>query len=246
MLVQMIILFFVTLLTGLMVYNVQELDSKRFKVILDFAGAYLFSITIIHILPEVFTESTGVRLIGLYVLLGYFMQLLLEYFTSGVEHGHLHSSDHGHKHSGFSTTSLLVALCIHALLEGSLMSHSESQHGNGSIPVLVGVLLHKMPAAFALMSVLICDKNIGKQAILLLILFALATPMGMILSNYLGEQQILSNEAFMIILAIVAGNFLHISTTIFFESSPEHDFNGKKLALSLLGAGVAIVAEFIV
>jgi hypothetical protein len=31
------------------------------------------------------------------------------------------------------------------------------------------------------------------------------------------------------IVALVSGNFLHISTTIVFESSPEHHFNARKL-----------------
>jgi hypothetical protein len=43
----------------------------------------------------------------------------------------------------------------------------------------------------------------------------------------------------------VCGNFLHISTTIVFESSPEHRFNAKKMAVAVFGALVAVAVEYI-
>jgi hypothetical protein len=43
----------------------------------------------------------------------------------------------------------------------------------------------------------------------------------------------------------VSGNFLHISTTIVFESSPEHHFNARKLTVAILGALVAVGVEYI-
>jgi len=45
------------------------------------------------------------------------------------------------------------------------------------------------------------------------------------------------------LFAFVAGNFLHISTTIFIESSPEHKWSGQKIVVGLLGAGLAVFAE---
>ena len=41
-------------------------------------------------------------------------------------------------------------------------------------------------------------------------------------------------------MALVIGIFLHISTTILFESSEEHRFNYYKLITILLGAGLAL------
>jgi hypothetical protein len=46
------------------------------------------------------------------------------------------------------------------------------------------------------------------------------------------------------VYALVCGNFLHISTTIVFESSPAHRFNGKKLTVAVLGALVAVAIEY--
>jgi hypothetical protein len=49
-----------------------------------------------------------------------------------------------------------------------------------------------------------------------------------------------------VIYGIVSGTFLYISTTIFFETSPGHHFNLKKLMFALGGAILAIAVEMII
>jgi hypothetical protein len=43
-------------------------------------------------------------------------------------------------------------------------------------------------------------------------------------------------------MAVVVGIFLHISTTILFESSENHRFNLIKFVVILMGAGFAVVS----
>ena len=43
-----------------------------------------------------------------------------------------------------------------------------------------------------------------------------------------------------ILLAIVVGMFLHISTTIIFETNENHRFNLAKLTAILLGVGLSV------
>ena len=88
-----VLLLFVTAFgAGIAVFLIPELNKEKFKAILSFSGAYLFSITVIHILPELFHESSNPIQAGIFVLMGFFLQMMLEYFTSGVEHGHIHHS----------------------------------------------------------------------------------------------------------------------------------------------------------
>jgi zinc and cadmium transporter len=77
-----------------------------------------------------------------------------------------------------------------------------------------------------------------------LFIFSLASPVGIISSTLLHENQYFSEEFFAILFAIVSGNFLHISTTIFFESSPNHNFSGRKLFVAAGAAIIAMLAEF--
>lgn len=246
----MTIPFFVLLITafgaGLLYFAFPGLKGKHIKLPLVFAGSYLFSVTVIHILPELFHSDMNGSLLGFYVLVGFFLQLILEFFTSGVEHGHIHK--HSHKGS-FAYLGLMIALCLHAFMEGTLLAHPNALHDHDShdnTALLLGIVFHKMPAAFALTAVIMHDLGKKRKAVLLLLIFSLASPFGLLAGDWMADQAWVSDEQFAILFAIVSGNFLHISTTIFFESSPEHKFNFKKLAVSLLGAGLAASAELLI
>ncbi|MDQ3392815.1 MAG: ZIP family metal transporter [Bacteroidota bacterium] len=239
-------LFFTALFAGLLVLLIPKGKEFNIKLTLVFAGSYLFSITIIHILPELFSGDHTPAGIGIFILLGFFLQLLLEYFTAGVEHGHLHHTSHSnHNHVHVSPIVLLSALCLHAFLEGTLLSHPSDLHQhNDAKALLLGIIIHKMPAAFALMTVLLYELKNRNKAIIYLVIFCLASPLGLLTSHIFNQNELISESSFTILYAVVGGNFLHISTTIFFESSPEHKFNAKKLGISLLGAMIAVLAEY--
>ena len=243
MIINILILFATALCAGLAVFLIPNLDQKRFKIILAFSGAYLFSITVIHILPELFHESKNITLVGIYVLAGFFLQMILEYFTSGVEHGHIHTHQ---EDKSIVPYSMLISLCLHAFLEGSLLVHPghEHHHQHEEVqPLLFGLILHKIPEAFALMSVLVFRIE-RKYALILLVVFSATSPAGLILSDVLLHDKLISNDIFTILFALVAGNFLYISTTIFFETSPNHKFKAQRLGISVLGAAAAVIAEF--
>ncbi|MBT1704250.1 ZIP family metal transporter [Chryseosolibacter indicus] len=257
---KLLVLFFAPLLSGLLIFLVPKGKSTNFKLLLVFAGSYLFAITVIHILPELYRNSSALEFIGIFVLAGFFLQQLLEYFTSGIEHGHLHAAHihqphdivddrHSHTHSQepVSALVLLLALCIHAFLEGSMLAQpaSHDHAGYDFNAILLGIALHRAPAAFALMTVLTYSLGTKRKALPYLFIFSIAAPMGLLISSYLSDNNILSASALVYLYALVSGNFLHISTTIVFESSPEHRFNVRKLTVAIFGALVAIGVEII-
>ncbi len=255
MAIKLIVLFFTPLLAGLMVYLVPSAKGSNFKLLLVFAGSYLFSITVTHILPQLYLQNSEVELIGLFVLAGFFLQQLLEYFTSGVEHGHVHTHDHEHDHSHHhshthqtvSALVLLAALCVHAFLEGSMLAQPATiGFGYDVNAVLLGIALHRAPAAFALMTVLASQLHSKRKAIPYLIGFSVAAPVGLFISSYFIESNVMSDTSLIYLYALVSGNFLHISTTIVFESSPEHRFHAKKLAVAVVGALVAVAVEYLI
>lgn len=257
MVIKLIVLFFTPLIAGLTVYLVPSARGSSFKLLLVFAGSYLFSITVTHILPELYRQNMEVELIGLFVLAGFFLQQLLEYFTSGVEHGHIHTQDHhdhdhhnhhhGHAHQTVSAIVLLAALCVHAFLEGSMLAQPLNKgFGYDVNAVLLGIALHRAPAAFALMTVLASQLHSRRKAIPYLLGFSIAAPFGLLISSYFVESNVMSDTSLIYLYALVSGNFLHISTTIVFESSPEHRFHAKKLAVAIVGALVAVAVEYII
>ena len=236
-----LLLISVALLGGLIAFFQPKLDGGYYKLSLVFAGAYLFSITIIHILPELFNASDNPSVLGMLVLGGFFMQQVLEFISKGVEHGHVHVHEKGHKHLESSAILAFVALGLHAFLEGGMLANS----GRGSSnTLLLGVLIHKAPEAFALVSVLICEMSKKKSAFYLT-LFALASPLGLFLSQYLMAGDMVASVYFNYLFAVVCGNFLHISTTIVYESSSDHKFNARKMIVALVAAGIAVMGEMI-
>jgi zinc and cadmium transporter len=242
-----VILFITAFGAGMSAFFIPNIKESLFKLMLVFAGAFLVSITIIHILPELFYQSFNPSMIGLFVLIGFFMQYFLELMTSGVEHGHMHQPG-ANQHVHVSPFILLFGLGLHSIMEGSLLAHPSNLHDHGhasTTGLLLGIVLHKMPAAFALMSILsITTKNRAKL-IGYLTIFAIASPLGLIFSDYMTHNQFFSQQTIAIIFAIVSGNFLKISTTILFETAPLHRFNLGKIIVSGLGALFAIAVEFV-
>lgn len=215
---------------------------------LAFSGSYLFTITIIHLLPDVLRNTNGYG-VGYWVLAGFFLQLILELFSHGVEHGHIH---HHHGRVGSMPFLLLGSLFVHSFLEGSILvehrygTADHSHHANENFYlVLLGITLHHIPAAFALMSVLLSRLENFRKAFLWLLIFALGSPLGIIFSNTVLAQEAPDGLVYTALTGLVAGNFLHISTTILFETSPDHHFNRNKLVATLLGLVLAILGGFI-
>ena len=244
-----LLLFVTTLGAGIAPLFLPKVNSKAFHFALVFSGAYLFGITLMHLLPELYSGGVEATEVSLWILAGFFMQVLLDHYTSGVEHGHLHISDHDHHHKLSSLLVLLLAMGVHALLEGSLLAHPElgghqhgDQHNDG---LLIGIILHKMPAAFALMSLIMCGYKKLTWPVIFMVIFALATPAGMFLSEFLSHSVFANTKTMTIVFALVTGNFLHITTTIFFESNPGHKLRGTRLLVIILGTGLAVISEFL-
>lgn len=248
--INFLLLFLTAIIAGLLVFVAPVFREKYFKLVLVFAGSYLFSITILHIIPELFSEDYGIGEMGLYILLGFLLQQVLEFWSSGIEHGHIHKHQ---SETSKGVITLMTGLFIHAFLEGTLLSHGETVSGSGAElghvhsnnTVLLGIIMHKGPAAFALAAVLSSSLS-KKWTIVLLTIFALASPLGMFSSSLFIENGLLSRQGIGILYGLVTGGFLHISTTIFFESSPHHKFQLNKLLVTFLAAGLAVVSEYLI
>ena len=228
------------LLGGFLVTLLNKSKNEQvIKLMLAFSGGFLLSIAFIHFIPELY-EFHDFN-IGAYILVGFLIQLVLEFFSGGIEHGHVHA------HEGAKIPiALIVALSIHSLLEGvpigSQLSGIEiatSHHHGSDNSLLFGVLFHRLPVAIALMTLLIASKIKKTQAWLLLSVFSITTSIGLFLGYT--SSSIFKSGSVDIVLAVVVGMFLHISTTIIFETSENHKFNFLKLLTILGGCGLAFL-----
>ncbi|RYE21958.1 MAG: zinc/iron permease [Sphingobacteriales bacterium] len=227
---QIVLLFFSAFLGGMAVFLLKGASHKMLKLVLSFSGAYLFGITILHLIPDAYHGNDN--LVGVFILIGFIFQIVMEQFSEGIEHGHIHK--HNHDHVVFPV-GIMVSLCLHAFLEGMPIAEGHQNE------LVVGIALHHIPAAFALGSVLLASGQTRNRTALFIFLFAIMAPAGYYFSTELSNGGIGNlQQYFNRIMGVVIGIFLHISTTILFESSADHKFNLRKMIAVLLGIGIAL------
>ncbi|SVD64618.1 uncharacterized protein METZ01_LOCUS417472, partial [marine metagenome] len=153
-------------------------EPGKIKLITAFTGAYLMALTCLHLLPEVFagshdhlaeTQPPDTVILGAFVLLGFFLQIVLENFSGGIEHGHVH---HTRETVPFA---MIAGLCLHAFLEAMPLTHVTHAHGPH---LLVGIAVHKFPVSIVLLGMLLHNRSAQKRAYGLLAMFALMAPIG--------------------------------------------------------------------
>ena len=227
---QVFILFSSVFLGGILV----ELFKKQanLKLLLSFSGGYLLTIIFTHILPETY-ENIGSQA-GFFILGGFLLQIILEYFSKGVEHGHTHTHSIG---KSFPLI-LFISLSLHAFIEAIPLDHAG--HSHGSVNLFWGVFLHKVPVAIALLVVFKASGISTVKSWIYLGLFGIMAPLGLIFGEYLNQHfQFDTNW----IMAVAIGMFLHISTTIIFESSEAHKINFMKLISIIIGFALGLVVS---
>lgn len=195
------------------------------NLVLAFSGSFLLGITLLHLLPETFEEMG--RAAGRFLLIGFFLQLLIQRLTHGMEHGHIHQvhtgnpKEKGHeRHAHFPVLTIVIGLTAHAFMEGIPLGYNYRGSATSS-SLYFAVAAHKLPEAM-LVTTLIAQQKGTKSAWIFLTLFAAVTPMASIACVYLGQTYFFASRIIECVIPIVAGAFIHISTTIFFESGTRH------------------------
>ncbi|MEN0055144.1 MAG: ZIP family metal transporter [Mucilaginibacter sp.] len=227
---KVVLLFLSAFCGGISVFLFKGDNYKTLKLILSFSGAFLFGITVLHLIPDAYYGNDN--LVGVFILVGFLFQIVLEQFSDGIEHGHMHKPKHD---LAVFPLGIMVSLCLHAFLEGMPLAQGNQDQ------LVYGIALHHIPAAFALATVLLTNKQSKRNTIFFVVLFAIMAPAGYFFSTALSNGNIGNlQHYFNRIMGVVIGIFLHISTTILFESNADHRFNRRKMIAVLLGTVVAL------
>ena len=195
--------------------------KQNLKLLLAFSGSFLLSLTVIHLLPDVYESDN--KSVGIFIMCGLLFQIILEFFSKGAEHGHVH----GHDKLTQMPWLLFISLCIHALLEGFPVGRHHD--------LAYGIAIHHLPIAIILTTFFL-NAQLNKVALLIfMVTFAIMTPLGTLVSDSFP----ILNEYYTQITAVVIGILFHISSTIIFESSEGHKFNIAKVSMIILGIVLA-------
>ena len=228
--IQILVLMSSVLIGGILVGLVKR--PMSLKLLLSFSGGFLLTIIFTHILPESY-ELIGEKT-GYFILFGFLLQLVLEYFSRGAEHGHTHVHKDEKKRIIFPL-AIFISLSLHAFIESLPLEHDAHEHGSN---FFWGIFLHKIPVAIALKTILGALGVKGLKSWIYLGIFAIMSPLGLFVGHWLVDSQEIDPS---FIMAIAIGMLLHISTTIIFESSEGHKLNMLKLIAIILGFGGGVL-----
>ena len=188
------------------------------QLTLAFSGAFLLSITLFDLLPNIYLENVlndnyDQKLTGLMIMTGVLFQVILEFFSNNAKYDELDTNKNK------LPWVLLVSLSIHAFIEGFSIRIDQN--------ILYGIFIHKIPIAFIITTSLLSTKIKKFKILIFIIFFSLMTPLGTFVSN--NSNQLLNYSS--LIDSLVVGVLLHISTTILFKTSEGYKFNLVKMAL---------------
>lgn len=238
--VSILLLIAPIVLTGSIALSI-KINQTNLRLLLAFSAAYLFALAIIHLLPEAF-EGGHVKQMGLFIVLGFCIQLLIDTFSTGIEHGHVHL--HSSECKKQLPLGIIIGLFMHSFLEGlPIYNISPSQSSSINHQLIIGLALHNIPITLAFVSLLKEHESKLYKKWVLLLSFSVMSPLGYFFS-YLLQNYGFQNYAYFgqIAFAVVIGIFLHISTAILFETSEHHKYNRTKV---LFMAGGILLAYLI-
>lgn len=224
-----ILLLILSVLAGIILGKLFGKKEKFAKSLLVLSAGFLITICLNEVFPMVYTSTVSKNL-GIFVIVGVLLQMILEALTKGFEHGHFH---HHNDSKNILPVALMVGLFIHAFIEGIPLANEKEIFS----PYLLGILFHNLPISFILGAFLFnhSEGKTSRSSLLIVFLFALASPMGVLLGNYFNPNW----QPYY--LAIVGGIFLHISSVIIFESNKNHNINWSKIGLVILGISFALL-----
>ncbi len=170
----------------------------------------MLAVSLVHILPEALEETPY----AIYAFIGGFLLIyLIEEILTPHAHDHAHG-DHAHEdpHEHYDHVALIswIAIFIHTLFDGLGIRAGFGLSSEVGYIVLVGVAIHQIPVSLSLAAIFRESKFQKQVQLVFLILFALAAPIGFILSDLIltGISPLFTGLA----TALAGGSLLYVAT----------------------------------
>jgi zinc and cadmium transporter len=182
--------------------------SRRSLLIpVAFSGGILLGAAFFDMIPE--SAPLLGKWLGIPLLAGFLTIFVLERFVL-VHPYPEHAGAHGHARHIHLGITAYAGLSFHSLLDGLAISSTYNRPDLGGV-VLLAVLFHKIPDAFALASLLLLDRWTPRAIVGWMTLFAFSTPLGAILTWMAIAET--DNTMIGAAIALSAGTFLAVATS---------------------------------
>ena len=256
MIVTSLIFLLTTLVGGALFQVMGKRGIHDMSLFMAFGGAFIIGMSFLHLLPEAFAATPKA---GLFVLLGFVIQIFLEFLSNGIEHGHHHPHQHTddcHEKPVLRRIPWLafLSLALHATLESMpVIDHGHDHHGHVQGPLAMdmidwslvsGLVLHKVPVAMVLMAMMVGEHVPRRWAWALLAVFGLCPSVGMASFDRMFHNMATADATAFAgaMQGCVVGILMHIGTVVLFEAGEGHHFHPGKLMAVLAGLGLSLLA----
>lgn len=192
-------------LVGVFTLSIKQDRLKKYTFLLvSLAVGALLGDAFIHIIPEVFEESTNLVLSSLLVIAGIIIFFIIEKFLHWHHHGQDTQTNHVHPVGKL----VLISDGVHNLIDGLIIGASYFVGIEVGIATTVAVILHEIPQEIGDFAVLLHAGYTKKKALWLNFLSALLAVLGVVIACIFKT----SSETFAIwVLPIAAGGFIYIA-----------------------------------
>ena len=221
----LLLIFAISIIGGLLPL-VKSWSKDSFRLIISFGAGVLFGTCFFHMLPAI-TPFLGSN-VGIPIMIGFFIIYILEKFVM------VHTCEEDVCDFHTIGMSAFLGISFHSLLEGLSMGAGFIMQDIGFM-VFAAIVVHKFPSALSLTGILIQGEYKKNKIIQLILILALATPVGALISYFVLKEM---NE---IILAwaigISSGTFLYIASSdllpLVHQHNPRKYFNLLSLVIGL-------------
>ena len=182
----------------------EEIIKKYISLFISLAVGALLGDAFIHLIPEVFKNSSNPSLVSLLIISGILVFFIIEKFL----HWHHHDDDTEINHIHPVGRLLLFTDGFHNLIDGIIIGVSFLVSVPIGIATTIAVVLHEIPQEIGDFAVLLHAGYTKSRALWLNFLSALCAILGVVLTIVLGE----TGKVFTAwILPIAAGGFIYVA-----------------------------------
>lgn len=226
------LLFLVTLFSGWLPLFTYKKKIKL-NILISFCSGAMIAMSFVHMLPMTF-EQLGPDS-GYYILIGFLFVYLLEKFSM------VHPCQEGDCNTHHLGLSAFAGLSVHGIVSGLSVGVAlvSAQSPSDSFPIIFAFVLHKIPEAFILATLLMQTRSSPKNRYLLVLLFSMIAPLGILISDY--SLHHLVSTGLNLLLGVSTGTFIYIASSDLLPNIHAEDKN-RWLHLFAFAAGVVVLA----
>lgn len=205
-----LLILFIISASGLVLYSFKRINQTILGLLIALGAGSMLAISLVHILPEALEQTEN----AIYTFIaGFLVIYLIEEILTPHSHDHKHD-DHSHEdpHEHYDHVALVsfIAIFIHTIFDGLGIRAGFGISSALGYTVLASVAIHQIPVSISLAAIFQESKFKRSIQMILLALFALAAPIGYVLSDIILNHL---NESFAgLATAFAGGSLLYVAT----------------------------------